>query len=86
MIYVVIITSALLVLSALIALARLATAKDDASVATVSDLVYFCAVGGFLMLAMQMRSSVVLDVAMLAALIGILATVSLARILTRGRR
>lgn len=86
MIYVVIATTVVLVASALIALARLVSARDDASVAAVSDLVYFCAVGMLLMGGMAVSSAVVLDVAVLASLIGILATVSLARILTRGRR
>lgn len=86
MIYVVIATTVILVASAMIALARLATARDDASVAAVSDLVYFCAVGALLLGGMAVSSAVVLDVAVLASLIGILATVSLARILTRGRR
>lgn len=79
-------TVALLLLSAVLGLARVMTARDDASVAAVSDLVYFCAVGTFLMIGMASESIVLLDVASLAALIGILATVSLARILTRGRR
>lgn len=86
MIYVVVVTSVILVASMLVALARLVTAKDDASVAAVSDLVYFCAVGLLVLGGMAVSSSVVLDVAVLASLIGILATVSLARILTRGRR
>lgn len=79
-------TVAILLLSAVLGLARVMTARDDASVAAVSDLVYFCAVGTFLMIGMASESIVLLDVASLAALIGILATVSLARILTRGRR
>ena len=83
---VVVTTIAILVVAALVALARLLTAQDDASVAAVSDLVYFCAVGILLMGGMAVGSSVVLDVAVVASLIGILATVSLARILTRGRR
>ncbi|WP_010148270.1 monovalent cation/H+ antiporter complex subunit F [Serinicoccus profundi] len=79
-------TVAILLLAAVLGLARVMTARDDASVAAVSDLVYFCAVGTFLMIGMASESIVLLDVASLAALIGILATVSLARILTRGRR
>ncbi|MGO0577144.1 monovalent cation/H+ antiporter complex subunit F [Ornithinimicrobium panacihumi] len=86
MIYVVIATTAILVLSAVVGLVRLRTATDDASVAAVSDLVYFCAVGMLLMGGMAVASAVTLDVAVLASMIGILATVSLARILTRGRR
>ncbi|WP_151525809.1 monovalent cation/H+ antiporter complex subunit F [Serinicoccus kebangsaanensis] len=79
-------TVAILLLAAVLGLVRVMTARDDASVAAVSDLVYFCAVGIFLMIGMAAESIVLLDVASLAALVGILATVSLARILTRGRR
>ncbi|ANS78913.1 Na(+) H(+) antiporter subunit F [Serinicoccus hydrothermalis] len=77
---------AILLLAAVFGLVRVMTARDDASVAAVSDLIYFCAVGIFLMIGMAAESIVLLDVASLAALVGILATVSLARILTRGRR
>lgn len=86
MIAIVWVTVGLLLVAAVVGLIRLMTARDDASVAAVSDLVYFCAVGTFLMVGMVTESAVLLDVASLAALVGILATVSLARILTRGRR
>lgn len=79
-------TALILLLAAVLGLVRVMTARDDASVAAVSDLVYFCAVGIFLMIGMASESVVLLDVASLAALVGILATVSLARILTRGSR
>ena len=54
--------------------------------AAVSDLLYFCAVGIVVMGALAVGSSIVFDVASIAALIGILATIALSRILTRGRR
>ena len=38
-------TVAVLVVAAVLGLVRLYTATDDASVAAVSDLLYFCAVG-----------------------------------------
>lgn len=79
-------TALILLLAAVLGLARVVTARDDASVAAVSDLVYFCAVGIFLTVGIASGSVVLLDVASLAALVGILATVSLARILTRGSR
>ena len=79
-------TALILLLAAVLGLARVVTARDDASVAAVSDLVYFCAVGIFLVVGIASGSVVLLDVASLAALVGILATVSLARILTRGSR
>jgi multicomponent Na+:H+ antiporter subunit F len=80
------ITVSMLLLAVLLGVVRVLLARDDASVAAVSDLVYFCAVGTFLMVGLTTESAVLLDVASLAALVGILATVSLARILTRGRR
>ncbi|WP_298888353.1 transporter [uncultured Serinicoccus sp.] len=79
-------TVAILLLAAVLGLVRVLLSRDDASVAAVSDLAYFCAVGIFLMVGLNAESIVLLDVASLAALVGILATVSLARILTRGRR
>ena len=48
--------------SAVLGLVRVMTARDDASVAAVSDLVYFCAVGIFLMIGMASGSVVLLDV------------------------
>lgn len=80
------ITALILLLAAILGLVRVMTARDDASVAAVSDLAYFCAVGIFLVVGTAAGSTVLLDVASLAALVGILATVSLARILTRGSR
>lgn len=86
MIWVVVVCVVILGIGAVAALVRLATARDDASVAAVSDLSYFSAIAIFLMIGMAFESSVLLDVAAIASMIGILATVSLARILTRGRR
>lgn len=80
------VTIAVLTLSAVLGIVRLVTATDEATAAAVSDLIYFCAVGTFIMLASLLDSSVVFDVASISALLGILATVALSRILTRGRR
>ncbi len=80
------VTIGILILSALLGIVRLVTATDEATAAAVSDLIYFCAVGTFIMLASLLDSSVVFDVASISALLGILATVALSRILTRGRR
>lgn len=79
-------TVGILLVAVVIGLGRLYTAKDDASVAAVSDLLYFCAVGIIVMGALTTGSSVTFDVAAIGAMIGILATVALSRILTRGRR
>lgn len=79
-------TVGLLAAAALIGLVQVITAPDDASRAVIGDLIYFCAVGTFIMVALEVESVVVFDVASVAALLGILATIALSRILTRGRR
>lgn len=70
----------------IIGLLRIASATDGASRAVVGDLVFFSAVGLLVLLGMLKESEAVVDAAMLAALLGILATIALARIITRGRR
>lgn len=79
-------TVAILLVAAVLGLIRLFTATDDASVAAVSDLLYFCAVGIIVMGALAVSSSITFDLAAIASMIGVLATVALSRILTRGRR
>lgn len=79
-------TVALLSVAALLGLVQVMTAPNDASRAVVGDLIYFCAVGIFIILASRYDSVVIFDVAAIAALLGILATIALSRILTRGRR
>lgn len=79
-------TIALLATAALLGLVQVMTAPNDASRAVVGDLIYFCAVGVFIMIALDYESVVIFDVASVAALLGILATIALSRILTRGRR
>lgn len=69
-----------------VGLVRIATAPDDASRAVVGDLVFFSAIGILVLLGMLTGSAVVADAAMIAAVLGILATIALSRILTRGRR
>lgn len=77
---------ALLAVAVLLGLLRIATATDAASRAIVGDLVYFSAIGLLVLLGMIKESQAVVDAALLAALLGILATIALARIITRGRR
>lgn len=79
-------TLALLAAAVLVGLARVATAADPASRAVVGDLVYFSAIGVIVLLGLVNESAAAVDAALIAALLGILATVALARILTRGRR
>lgn len=83
---IVVITVAILTVAAVFGLIRLVTAPDEATSAAVSDLIYFCAIAIFIASAMLRQTSVLFDVASVSALFGILATVALARILTRGRR
>lgn len=80
------VTVGMLGLAAVLGVIRLITVSDEASAAAVSDMVYFAAVGIFIMVAALLDSSVLFDVASISALLGILATVALSRILTRGRR
>lgn len=86
MTWIAVITIGLLALTAVFGVVRLYTAQDDASVAAVSDLVYFCGIGIIAVGAAFARSSITMDVLSIGALLGILATVALSRILTRGRR
>jgi multicomponent Na+:H+ antiporter subunit F len=80
------VAAGLISLAVVIGLVRIATATDGASRAVVGDLVFFCAVALLILLGMLKESAAVVDAAMLASLLGILATVALARILTRGQR
>lgn len=72
--------------SSVVGLLAIYRARDDASRAVVSDLVFFCAVAVFVLVASVVDSSIVFDVALLASMLGILSTLALARMLTRGRR
>lgn len=75
-----------LLLAALIGLYALFTASGDDVRATVGDLLYFCAVAIFVAVTVLTGSAIIFDVALIASLLGILATLALARILTGGRR
>lgn len=79
---------AIAILSAgiLLGLYRIVTATDGASRAVVGDLVYFSAIGIMVLLGMLVRSAVVVDAALIASVLGIVTTIALARILTRGER
>lgn len=77
---------ALLAGSIVIGLVRALTAIDMGSRAIIGDLVYFSAIGILTCIAMLVDLSIILDVIFLSSLLGILATVALARIQTRGHR
>ncbi|HJC27901.1 MAG TPA: pesticidal protein Cry26Aa [Candidatus Dietzia intestinipullorum] len=72
--------------SMIVAALRAMRGPDDATRAVMADLVYFCAIALFVMFVIRGASAVALEVVMLGSLLGILSTVALARILTRGRR
>lgn len=76
----------ILAVGILLGLYRVLTATDGASRAVVGDLVYFSAIGIMVLLGMLVRSAVVVDAALIASVLGIVATIALARILTRGER
>lgn len=76
----------ILAVAVLVGLYRVATATDLATRAIVGDLVFFAGVGVLVLLGTLRDSAAVVDAAMLASLLGILATIALARIITRGRR
>ena len=59
---------------------------DDASRAVAGDLLFFCATAVFVLVGVLGSIPVLYDVALLAALCGILATAAFARMLTRGER
>lgn len=72
--------------SMLVAAVRVLRGPDDATRAVVADLTYFCALALFVLFVIRVGSRVAMDVVMLGSLIGILSTVALARLLSRGRR
>ncbi|GEM_PF-568058 len=79
-------TVAVLALAFGLGVLRILRAQSNAERAVVGDLVYFAAIGMLASAGLVFHSAVVQDVALLAAFLGILATVALSRILTRGER
>ena len=75
-----------LALAVLLGLIRVVTVQDAASRAVVGDLVFFSCIGILIIQGMLHDSVVAVDAALIASILGILATVALSRILTRGRR
>lgn len=76
----------LLALAVLLGLMRIVTARDAATRALVGDLVFFSGAGILAVQGYLNRSAVTIDLVLIAAVIGILSTIALSRILTRGRR
>lgn len=77
---------AIVAVAALLGVIAIVRAADDASRAVVADLLYFSAVSVFVFVAVLTGSAVVFDVALIATVLGILATLAFAFMLTRGRR
>ena len=69
-----------------VAAVRAVRGPGDANRAVMADLSYFCAVALFVLFVIRQGSAVALDVVMLGSLIGVLSTVALARLLSRGQR
>ena len=72
--------------SMLVAAWRAMRGPGDATRAVMADLSYFCAVALFIMFVIRAGSAVALDVVMLGSLLGVLSTIALARLLSRGQR
>jgi multicomponent Na+:H+ antiporter subunit F len=79
-------TVAVLAVAFLLGLFRVLTSGTNAERAVVGDLAYFAAIGMIACIGLLAGSAVVQDLTVLAAFLGILATVALSRILTRGER
>lgn len=73
-------------ITAILGMAAIIRADSDASRAVIGDLLFFAAVGVFVPIAALTRSAVTFDVALLATVLGILGTLALGQMLTRGRR
>lgn len=65
---------------------RIVFDRDDETRIVLADMVYFSALALFALFMMWRESVVALDVMMIGSLIGILSTVALARLISRGRR
>ncbi len=65
---------------------RMLVGPDDANRAIASDLLFFAVIGLFAMVGALRGSAVIFDVVLIATVVGFLASLSLARAMTRGRR
>ena len=76
----------ILALAITLGLIRVATLRDDASRAVVGDLAYFSVIGIIAIVGVAHNSASSIEATLLASMLGVLATVALARMLTRGQR
>lgn len=72
--------------SAVLGVVAVLRSDSDASRAVIGDLMFFCAIASFIPIAALTQSAVVFDAALLATMLGILTTMALGQMLTRGRR
>ena len=80
------VSTVIVLASMVVAAVRAVRGPGDANRAVMADLSYFCAVALFVLFVIRRGSTVALDVVILGSLIGVLSTVALARLLSRGRR
>lgn len=76
----------LLVLGVLCAVVRMARGPYAADRAVAADLVFFAFVAAVALLAVRLEEQALLDIALIATLVGFLATVALARLVHREER
>ncbi|MDO5499432.1 MAG: monovalent cation/H+ antiporter complex subunit F [Propionibacteriaceae bacterium] len=81
-----IIAVAILGVSAVVAAHRMFVGPDDAQRAMGSDLMFFAFVGLIALGGLIVGSAVVFDLIIVATVVGFLASISLARAITNGRR
>ncbi|AKK02147.1 monovalent cation/H+ antiporter complex subunit F [Corynebacterium epidermidicanis] len=67
-------------------LALLISTKDDATRAVLADMVFYLMLAFYIGWAILNDTSIVYEVLLLGALLGLLSTVSVSRILSKGRR
>ena len=76
----------ILALSVVGTVVRIVLGPDDATRIVLADMVFFGALALFTLFVMWRGSAVAVDVVLLGSLIGVLSTVALARMISRGRR
>lgn len=65
---------------------RMWTGPDDANRAVASDLLFFCVIALFAIIGSLLMLRQMFDIVLIATVVGFLASISLARAITRGRR
>ncbi|HSK54365.1 MAG TPA: monovalent cation/H+ antiporter complex subunit F [Jiangellales bacterium] len=76
----------LLAVGVLSAIVRMVKGPDAADRAVAADLVFFAFVAAVALLAVRLEEQALLDIAVVATLVGFLATVALARLVHREER